>query len=116
MWHLRLKTISEPKHTRLKFDLEELGDNDVLETFQAIIGGMFATFIIMSNENRDLNSMVTTCNTALTEAVREILGKHRQKKKKKKTDPKKRFKPEGSGKYRETNNNIRRCMKETTEN
>ena len=81
MTRLRLKKINKPTHTRLKFDLEKLKDPNMLETFQAIIGGMFATFIIMSNENRDLNSMVTTCNTALTEAVREILGKHRQKKK-----------------------------------
>ena len=40
--HLRLKRISEPKHTRLKCDLEKLKDTNVLETFQAMIGGKFA--------------------------------------------------------------------------
>ena len=34
-FHLRLKRISKPKHTRLKFDLEKLEDSNVLQTFQA---------------------------------------------------------------------------------
>ena len=38
-FHLRLKRISKPKHTRLKFDLEKLKDPNMLETFQAMIGG-----------------------------------------------------------------------------
>ena len=53
----------------------------MLETFQAIIGGRFALLTIMSNDNTDIDSMITTFNTAVTETVSEILGKHRQKKK-----------------------------------
>ena len=78
--HLRLKRISEPKHTRLKFDLEKLKDNNVLETFQAMIGGKFAPLAIMDNEDTDLDSMITS-NTTMIETANEILGKHRQKKK-----------------------------------
>ena len=33
--------ISNPEHTRLQFDLEKLKDSNVLETFQAIMGGKF---------------------------------------------------------------------------
>ena len=51
IFHLHLKRISKPKHTRLKFDLEKLTDPNVLETFQAIIGGRFAPLTIMSNED-----------------------------------------------------------------
>ncbi|WP_419626628.1 hypothetical protein [Thiolapillus sp.] len=36
----------------------------------------------MSNEDTDIDSMITTFNTAVTETASEILGKHRQKKKK----------------------------------
>ena len=78
--YLRLKRISKPKHTRLEFDLEKLKDPNVLETFQAMIGGRFAPLTIMSNEDTDLDSMIATFNTAETETAREILGKHRQKK------------------------------------
>ena len=77
----RLKKISKPKHTRLKFDLEKLKDPNVLESFQAMIGGRFAPLTVMSNEDTDIDSMITTFNTAVTETAIEILGKHRQKKK-----------------------------------
>ena len=125
-FHLRLKKISKPKHTRLKSDLEKLKDPNVLETFQAMIGGRFAPLTIMSNEDTD--SMITTFNTAVTETASEILGKHRQKKKswitaeildlcdKRRELRKKRFEPEGSEKYKEVNNNIKRCMTKATEN
>ena len=78
-FHLRLKRISGPKHERLKFDLEKLKDLNVLETFQAMIGGRFAP--LMSNEDIDIDSMITTFNTAVTETANDILGKHSQKKK-----------------------------------
>ena len=39
------------------------------------------TFTIMDNEDTDLDSMTTTFNTAVIETAREMLGKHRQKKK-----------------------------------
>ena len=91
-------------------------------------GGKFAPLTIMNNEDTDLDSMNTTFNTAVIETASEILGKHRQKKKSWDTEEildlckkrrelrKKRFEPEGSEKYRELNNNIKRCMKKAKEN
>ena len=84
----------------------------------------------MNNEDTDLDPMITTFNTdtAVTEAANKILGKHGQKKKpwvtaesldlwnKKRELIKKRFKPEESEKYKEMNNNIKRCMKKAKEN
>ena len=64
----------------------------------------------------------------MTEKASEILGKHRQKKKpwitadildlcnKRRELRKKRFEPEGAEKYKEVNNNIKRCMKKAKEN
>ena len=80
-FRLHLNKISKPKHTRLKFDLEKLKDPNVLESFQAMIGGRFAPLTIMSNKDTDIDSMITIFNTAVTETANEILGKHRQKKK-----------------------------------
>ena len=51
-FRLRLKRISKLKHTRLKFDLGRLRDPNVLETFQAVIGGKFEPLIIMNNKDR----------------------------------------------------------------
>ena len=78
-FRLRLKKISKPKHTRLKFDLEKLKDPNVLENFQAMICRRFAPFTIMSNEDTDIDSMITTFNTAVTETASEILGKRQKK-------------------------------------
>ena len=80
-FHLRLKRINESKHTRLKTDLEKLKDLNVFETCQAVIGGECAPLTIKNNEDTDLDSMITTFNTAVTERAGEVLGKHRQKKK-----------------------------------
>ena len=76
---LHLKKISKPKHTRLKCDLEKLKDPNVLETM--MIGGRYAPLTIMSNEDTDIDSMITTFNTAVNETASEILVKHCQKKK-----------------------------------
>ena len=122
-----MKRISKPKRTRIKFDLEKLKDPNVLETFQAMIGVRFAPLTIMSNEDADIDSTITTFNTAVTETAGEVLGKHRQKKKpwitaeildlsdKRRELRKKRFEPEGYEKCEEVNNNIKRCMKKAKE-
>ena len=73
-FHLRLKRISKPKHTRLKYDFEKLKDPNVLETFQAMKGGKFAPLTITNNEDTDVDSMITTFNTAVTETASDILG------------------------------------------
>ena len=100
----------------------------MLETVQALIGEKFAPLTIMSNEDTDKDSMITTFNTAVTETASEILGKHRQKKKpwstaeildlcnKRRELRKNRFEPEGSDKYKQVNNNIKRCMKRAKKN
>ena len=53
----------------------------MLETFQAMIGWRFAPLIIMNNEDANMDSMITTFNTAVAETTSKILAKHRQKKK-----------------------------------
>ena len=76
-----------------------------------MIGGKFAPLTIMNNEDADMDSMITTFNTAVTETAGEILGKHVRRKKpwvtaeildlcnKRRELRNKRFKPEGSEKY-----------------
>ena len=82
----------------------------------------------MSTEDTDIDSMITTFNTAVTETAGEIFGRHRQKKQlwvtaeildlcdKRRELRTKRFEPEGSEKYREVNSNMKRCMKKAKEN
>ena len=78
-FHLRLKRISKPKH-KTQVDLGNLKDPNVLETFQAMIGFKLAPLTIINTEDTDIDTTITTFNTAVTEAATEIHGKHRQKK------------------------------------
>ena len=92
-----------------------------------MIGGRFAPLTIMNNEDTDIDSVIHLQHSR-TETASEILGKHRQKKKpwitaeildlcdKRRELRKKRFEPEGSEKYKEVNDNIKRCMKKAEEN
>ena len=50
-------------------------------TFQATIGGKFASLIGLSDEDMDMDTMITTYNTAVTDAASEILCKERRRKK-----------------------------------
>ena len=127
-FRLRLRRISKPKHQRHKLDLEKLKDPNVLKTFQAMIGRKFAPLTIVNNKDTDMNSKITTFNTAVTETASEILGKHRQKKNpwvtakildlcdKRRELRKKRFQLEESEKYKEVINSIKRCTKRAKEN
>ena len=46
-----------------------------------MIFGKFAALTIMNNENTDMDSVITTFNTAVIETISEICVKHHQKKK-----------------------------------
>ena len=73
-------------------------------------------------------SMITTFNIAVTETVGEILGKYHEKKtpwvsanivdlcNKRRELKRKTLEHEGTEKYREVHNNIKRCMKKAKEN
>ena len=50
-------------------------------TFQATIGGKFALLIGLSDEDIDIDTVITTYNTAMTDAASEIPGKEHLRKK-----------------------------------
>ena len=54
-------------------------DPNVSKTFQVRISRKYAPLIIMNNEDADMDLMIITFNTAVTESASEILGKHGQK-------------------------------------
>ena len=65
------------RKTRLRFDLKKLRDPDVACTFQASIGGKFAPLICLRDEDMVINTVITTYNTAVTDAASEVLWKER---------------------------------------
>ena len=71
-FQVRLKKTRKPNQPRLRFDLEKLRDPDVACTFQATIGGKFAPLIGLSDEDMDMDTMITTYNTAVMQPVRYL--------------------------------------------
>ena len=50
-------------------------------TFQATIGGKFTSLTGLSDEDINIDTMITTYNTAVNDAASEILGNERRRKK-----------------------------------
>ena len=80
-FQVRLKMARKPNQPRLRFDLEKLRNPDVTCTFQAMIGGKFAPLIGLSDEDMDMDTMITTYSTAVTDVASEILGQESRRKK-----------------------------------
>ena len=126
-FQVRLKKMRKPNQPRLRFGLEKLRDPDVACTFQATIGGKFAPLIGLSDEDMDMDTMITTYNTAVTDAASEILGKERRRKKpwvtkgvldlcdERRDLKKKRYEAEGAKEYREANRRIQKAVKKAKE-
>ena len=128
IFHIRLKRISKPKPTRIKFDIEKLKDPDVAEAFKAMIGGKFAPLIILDDKYTDVNLLTNTFNKIMIDTASEILGKHRRTKKpwvtadildlcdKRMELKRRKCDPEGAAKYREVNRKIKQDMRRAKDN
>ena len=69
---IRLKKVRKPNQRRLRFDLEKFRDPDVACTSQATLVGKFAPLIELRDEDMDINTMITSYNTAVTDAASEM--------------------------------------------
>ena len=95
-------------------------------TFQATIDEKFTLLIGLGDEDMDINTMITTYNTAVTGAACDILRKERCRKKPWVTKDaldlrddrrhlkKKRYEAEGVKEFSEENRRIQKGMKEAT--
>ena len=127
-FHIRVKRISKPKQTRIKFDTDKLKDPDVAEAFKAMIGGKFAPLIILDDKDTDVNLLTNTFNKIVTDTASEILGKHRRTKKpwvtadildlcdKRRELKRRKCDPEGAAKYREVNKKIKQNIRRAKDN
>ena len=101
---------------------------DVACTFQATIGGKFAPLIGLSDEKMDMDTRITTYNTAMTDAASEILRNESHRKKPRVTKDvlldlcdeirdlkKKPYEAEEAKEYREANRRIQKAVKKANE-
>ena len=126
-FRVRLKKARKPNQPRLRFDLEKSREPDGACTFQATIGGKFAPLIGLRDDDMDVDTMITTNNTAMTDAACVILRKERRRKKPwitkdvhnlcyERRDWKKTwYKTEGAKAYREANRRIQEAVRKVKE-
>ena len=100
-----------------------------LVLFQATIGGKFAPLIGLSDGDMDMVTIITTYNTAVTDAASEILRKEHRRKRplvtkdvldlcdERRDLKKKRYEAEGAKEYmyREANRRIQKAVKKAKE-
>ena len=116
-----------PNHLSFRFLTRVRSSSFFACTFQLTIGGKFAPLIGLSDEDMDMDTMITTYNTAVTDAASEILGKERRRKKpwvtkdvldlcdERRDLKKKRYEAEGAKEYREANRRIQKAVKKAKE-
>ena len=56
-------------------------DPNIAENFRATIGGKFAPLLVLHNQDTEVDTLINSFNTAVTETASDILGKHRPTKK-----------------------------------
>ena len=84
----------------------------VAGTFQATIGGKFAPHINLRDYDRDINSMITTYSTVVTETVpRDILDLCDERRDLKK----RRYEEEVAKEYKKANNRIQKALNKAKE-
>ena len=77
---LHLNKVSKQGHTRIRFDLEKLKDNEVAEMFKAMIGGKFAPLTLLDADDVNMDDLINKFNVAVTETANETLDKYRHQK------------------------------------
>ena len=73
---LRFQRVKNQDNIRIKLSLEELRDPNIAEIFRATIGGKFVPLFTLENEDAEIEALINSFNTAVTEIANNIFGKH----------------------------------------
>ena len=123
----------------IRFSLEKLKDPNIADFFfffffffLATIGGKFALLLALENQDTEIDALINSFNTAVTETANNILGKHQLAKKPlvmdnilKLWDKRRELKQtnkqtnkknttEGAQLYREANQQVKKGMRQPT--
>ena len=124
-FRLRLQRIKYQGSIGIRFSLEKLKSPTLQKCFESrTIGGNFAPLLTLENQDTETDTLINNFNTAVTETVNNILGKHRPAKKPwvtdyilKLCDKRRDLKQtknttEGAKLYRETNQQVKKMARE----
>ena len=80
-FRLRLQRMISQGNIRIRFSLEKLKDPNIAKFFRATIRGKFDPFLVLENQDTEIDALIGSFNTAMTETTNNTLGKHRPAKK-----------------------------------
>ena len=66
---------------RVKFSLERPKDPNIAGNIKATIEGKFAPLLVLDNQDTEVDTLIHSFNTAMTETSNHIIGKQRPTKK-----------------------------------
>ena len=119
---LCLQRMKNQGNIRIMFSLEKLKDPNIADIFRAMIR-KFAPLLTLENQDTEIDTLINSFNTALSETANNILGKHRPAKKPWVTDSilklcdkqrelkQKKNMTEGAKLYREANQQVKEGMR-----
>ena len=128
---LRLQKVKNQGSIKIRFSLEKLKNPNIADIFQATIGGKFTPLLDLENQDTDIDVLINSFNTAVTETAKNILGKHRpaqkpwvtdsilklcdKRRELKKKKKKKKNTTYGAKLYREANQQVKKGMGKANE-
>ena len=122
---IRLKKKNQPNQPRIRFDLDKLKDPEIVEVFQAQLGGRFAALSLLDG---DIDALTNNFNETVLKTAEEVIGRQRKKHqpwtsneildlcdKRRALKNTKNSSPKEAKEYRDTNILVRKKMKEAKE-
>ena len=79
-FRLHLQRMKNQDNTRIRFSLKTPKDPNIAQIFRVTIGGKFAPLLALENQDTEIDALINSFNTALTETA-NIHCKHRPAKK-----------------------------------
>ena len=122
-FRLRLQRMKNQGNVRIRFSREKLKEPNIADIFRATIGVKFVPFLALENQDTEIDALINSFNTAVTETANNTLGKHRPAKKPWVTDnilklcdkrrvlKQKKNATEGAKLYREVNQQVKKGMR-----
>ena len=75
-FRLCLQSVKNQGTTGIRLSLEKLKDRNIAENFQATIRGKIAPLLTLENQHIEIDALINSFNTAVTDTANNILGKH----------------------------------------
>ena len=72
-FRLCLQRVKNQSNIKIRLSLEKLKDPIITDIFRAMTGGKFAPLLALENQDTEIDALINSFNTAVTETANTIL-------------------------------------------